>query len=366
MYRACSTWQYEVVAHLLEHHCNGLRLGYVTGEQYASLVRDDAACTQSGRAEPRRWRVIKSHEGDRSFARALAERRALAVYAHRDVRDVVFSLMHKRGMTFEELLRQGMIHQVLANDCFWTAQPGVLIQRYDHLLADPAAGVTEIAQHLGIALEESSAARIADLYSAESNNARTEALRRKLQQAGVDLESAANAQICDPTTLLHWNHMRQGKAGSWRTSATARQLGIMDRMCGRWLEAHGYSMGMSSTHSSPSPPRGEGGRRPGEGAARSARVSGIGQWRWPTGLAESISLKAFGELVRDQANMLAGLRTYLVRSTSQRFPGTARVFKRLLGLPAESNAGATTWADATPTGQAESQSDALDGVVASG
>ena len=162
--------------------------------------------------------MIKSHEGDRSFARALAEGRALAVYSHRDVRDVVFSLMHKRGMTFEQLLRQGMIHQILANDRFWTKQPHVLIQRYDDLLADPVAGVTQLARHLGIALEASSARRIADLYSTESNRARTEALRRKLREAGVDLESAANAQICDPTTLLHWNHMRQGKAVSWRTA----------------------------------------------------------------------------------------------------------------------------------------------------
>ena len=53
MYRACSTWQYEVVAHLLERRCDGRRLGYLTGEQYARLVRSEAAegaaaCTALG------------------------------------------------------------------------------------------------------------------------------------------------------------------------------------------------------------------------------------------------------------------------------------------------------------------------------
>ena len=48
------------------------------------------------------WGVLKSHEGDRSFTRAIRDGRAVAVYAHRDVRDVVFSLMHKRGVSAKE------------------------------------------------------------------------------------------------------------------------------------------------------------------------------------------------------------------------------------------------------------------------
>src|SRR5262249_19694874 len=35
MYRACSTWQYEVAAHLVEHHRRGNRLGYLMPDQYA-------------------------------------------------------------------------------------------------------------------------------------------------------------------------------------------------------------------------------------------------------------------------------------------------------------------------------------------
>ena len=226
MYRACSTWQYEVAAHLIEQYLGGRRLGYLTGEQYAALMRSDAVeHDDAQRDKTADWRVVKSHEGDRSFARALAEERAIAVYAYRDVREVVFSLMHKRGMTFEQLLRQGMIHQILANDRFWMARPDVLVQRYEDLLADPTRGVIELARHLGIRLEESEAARIAAEYSHESNRARTEALRRRLQEAGVDLESAANAQICDPKTLLHWNHIRQGDS---QILAHARQPAATD------------------------------------------------------------------------------------------------------------------------------------------
>ena len=45
---------------------------------------------------------------------------------------------------------------------------------------------------------------------------------------------------------------------------------------------------------------------------------------------------------------LMAARIILVRSTSQRFPQTARVIKRMLGLPVEAMVGATAWADAAP------------------
>ena len=283
-------------------------MGYLTGDQYAALLRSEVSSALDATGQSTRWRVVKSHEGHRSFARALGEERGLAVYAYRDVREVVFSLMHKRGMTFEQLLRQGMIHQILANDRFWMARADVFVQRYEDLLADPTRGVIELARHIGIRLDESEAARIAGLYSHESNKARTEALRRRLQEAGVDLESAANAQICDPTTLLHWNHIRQGDARSWRTLASPQQRKILERLCGRWLKTRGYSADSSETGKARVPVR---------------------------------------ELIRAELHIIVGRATFLIRTASSRYPGTARAIKRILGLPTEAPVGATAWADAT-------------------
>ena len=67
MYRACSTWQYEVVAHLIEQYYDGQRLGYLTGEQYTAMRQSDV---QNQDPTARRvWRVFKSHDGDRVFAK---------------------------------------------------------------------------------------------------------------------------------------------------------------------------------------------------------------------------------------------------------------------------------------------------------
>ncbi len=305
MYRACSTWQYEVIAHLVEQYFDGTRLGYLTGAQYTALLRKAAPTN----LEPTRCpRVLKSHEGDRVFARSLAAGRALAVYAYRDVRDVVFSLMHKRKLTFEQLLRQGMIHQILANDRFWSRRPGVLVQRYEDLLRAPAEGVLALARHIGLDLDQADAEQIAGKYSQESNRARTTALRHRLHEAGVDLNSAANAQICDAATLLHWNHMRDPNS-CWRSEATDEHVAILDRLCGRWLIDHGYE----------TPSRG--GSVLASGRAR-RRVS-----------------------IRGRVDLVVGRSNHAIRSMSLRFPPVARWLKRLLGIPTDEPTGAIAWAD---------------------
>jgi hypothetical protein len=312
MYRACSTWQYEVVAHLVEHYLDGQRLGYLTGAQYAEVAQSVASSATGTGAASAGWRVVKSHEGDQSFARALAKGRAIAVYAYRDVREVAFSLMHKRGMTFEQLLRQGMVHQILANDRFWMAQPYVLVQRYEDVLAHPAAGVRELANHIGISLDDSDAARIADEYSQESNKARTEALKKRLVMAGVDLECAANAQICDANTLLHWNHIRHGSQRSWLELATPRHKDVLHRLCGRWLAARGYLVEKELTRT---------------------------------------SKLIMREYVRDEFDLIVARATLVMRSASQQFPRVVRTIKRMFGLQIDAHVGATSWADSASIGQ---------------
>jgi len=309
MYRACSTWQYDVIAHLVERYFDGTRLGYLTGAQYTALLRKEAPANLETTRCPR---VLKSHEGDRVFARSLAAGRAVAVYAYRDVRDVVFSLMHKRKLTFEQLLRQGMIHQILANHRFWSRCPGVLVQRYEDLLAEPAEGVLALARHIRLNVDQAEAERIAGKYSQESNRARTAALRHRLHEAGIDLNSAANAQICDATTLLHWNHMRDPDS-CWRSEATDQHEAILDRLCGRWLIDHRY-----------------------ERASR-------GGWLLASGRARRrVS-------IRGKVDLMAGRSNHLIRRMSLQLPLPARWLKRFLGMPTDEPKGAIAWADGNAT-----------------
>jgi len=313
MYRACSTWQYEVVGHLIERHLRGERLGYLTGETYAARFAPSSRREIHADVGRRSWRALKSHEGHRCFARALSSGRALAVYAYRDIRDVVFSLMRKRSLAFEELLRQGMVHQILVNDRFWRAQPWVLIQRYEELVADPVTAVVQLARHLGLGVTRREAAEIADEYSLESNLTRIEALRRRLENAGIDLSAAGNLQICDPVTLLHWNHLRPGGTGSWQTDFSFSQRILLDRLCGTWLRANGYASELEAAAL----------------AERARHASEVG--------------------LRDDLTLAVGRLASWLRRAARHCPRTAKRVRRLLGMADSDPERMFSWpSDVTP------------------
>lgn len=230
MYRAGSTWQYEVVSHLLERHRGGRRLGFVTGEQLGQ--RDDPADS---------WLALKSHDSHAHFTAALTAGRAKGVYVCRDLRDVAFSLAHVYRTSFEDIVeRQRYLHLCLANDEFWLRQPGVLHQRYEEIVADPAAGVTALADHLGIALTAGEAAEVAGRFSLEANRQRAAAWEREVRSRGINPDDPTEALHPERHTLLHWNHIRQGRVGGWCKQATPRQRLVLALVCGAWLTARGY------------------------------------------------------------------------------------------------------------------------------
>lgn len=232
MYRAASTWQYEVVADLIERHRGGSRLGYMTGVEFAAWERRGGAASSG-------WWVLKSHEGHPRFAAALRAGRARAVTSWRDPREVVESLLHKRRLDFDTMARRGMIHQVLANDRFWR-RPGVLGQSYEDVTAHPIAAIREVAGFLGIEPAQSEAETLAAEYAPEANRARAEALARRLIERGVPLDDPANAQWHDPRSLLHWNHLRSGDSPGWSTARGAADRVVLGRVFGRWLIRHGF------------------------------------------------------------------------------------------------------------------------------
>ncbi len=237
MYRSCSTWQYEVAIEILRYawHEGGsvavLPIGYRTGPDY-----DREA---SGQGNLATVRIMKAHEGHPAFARAMDQGRGLGLYAHRDARDVVFSLMYKRQQTFREIVRTGMIHQILVNDRFWRSQRNVLVQRYDEIMARPERAIAEIATYLGVVLPEGETGRIAAAYSREANLKRTRETRQALSRKGVDPKAEEVAEVYDPQTLLHWNHIRTEPRG-WRELATPHERDLMHRMLGAWLAENGY------------------------------------------------------------------------------------------------------------------------------
>jgi hypothetical protein len=166
---------------------------------------------------------------------------AVVLYSYRDLRDVAYSMAHKLGVSFWEAVRDYDILGVCQrNDAAWTAQPNVLQMRYEDMVRHPAAAVSAIAKRLGVALHDDQAAEIAERFSLENNRQRTDRLAEELRRSGVDLSDRVNAFRHDPVTLLHWNHLRDGRVQGWRDAAGPAEIAELARRCGDWLKVRGY------------------------------------------------------------------------------------------------------------------------------
>ncbi|OAI44761.1 hypothetical protein AYO44_13560 [Planctomycetaceae bacterium SCGC AG-212-F19] len=233
MYRSGSTWQYQVASNLVERFRAGRRLGFVCGESFAP--QDAHAAKESS------WASLKAHEGHPAFATALARGEALALYSYRDLRDVTFSLMRRLNASFEDIVeRHLMVHTCLENDRYWRAQPRVLCQQYEQIVAEPVTAVIQIAAHLEVSLSRKDGEEIAALHSFQANRERTDKFTSQLLAKGMDLAAPENLYAHDPESLLLWNHVHQGEVGCWRGCATSAQLARLVQLTGNWLIAQGY------------------------------------------------------------------------------------------------------------------------------
>jgi hypothetical protein len=226
MFRSGSTFQYNVACELVERYGRGMRLGFVVGWEY----------TADGGEQSDYVRVLKSHDGHESFATALREGRARAIYSFRDLRDVVFSLMHKFQVGFQEIIApEGWLANCIRNDAFWTNLPNVFSQRYEDIIVQPEATVLGIARFIGLDITERQARLVAEEYSLSRNIARTQEISQKLREASIDLDDPVNSLARDDHTQLHWNHCRSGEVGTWKDLVTPEQRTALAEICGDWL-----------------------------------------------------------------------------------------------------------------------------------
>lgn len=232
MSRAGSTLQFQLTAHLVEASGRGKRVEWVPAHEFQELR--DRYAGQPG------WKVFKSHTCTPEI-RAELDAGARGVYVFRDVRDVVVSRMRKQNQTADQLCKEGVVDRLLAGFERWTSSPGVLVSRYEQMVADLPAEVERIAGHLGIPMDGKACADLAAQYAIDTQLeriAQAQATGRTVQRDGVRY---------DPVSNLHIDHIRSGKSGEWRDALTETQIAMIEQMAGDWLQQHGYPLSRPRT-----------------------------------------------------------------------------------------------------------------------
>jgi hypothetical protein len=135
----------------------------------------------------RRWRLVKVHD----YLPWLARRASVILYSYRDLRDALASAKRKFGIEPSiELARQWV-----DADQRWRQKSGFTL-RYENMIADPVSSLGDLARVLKLPAQDNAAlaARL------------EETLRQTVRPTEYDH---------DPETLLHKDHVTDGRHGSW-------------------------------------------------------------------------------------------------------------------------------------------------------
>lgn len=247
MIRSGSTLQYNLARALAEEHDVGRGEGFL-----------ENLCEEDTQTRVRCWlhddlvHVVKTH---RPSATVLSPggNGIRVLYIYRDLRDVAVSLQAKDvRRSFGDIMRN-LEDAVDAYRHVRELSP-LLCQRYEDLIADVPQAVQQIAEFVGIRLDQAGARAIAEQCSISLAREETSRLgfklavlsRKAVLRLGVARAVADRIAFLpgySRRTLLKENHISRnsGAVGSWRSHLPPDRLRRIEQEFGSWLRETGYA-----------------------------------------------------------------------------------------------------------------------------
>lgn len=154
------------------------------------------------------------------------------LYTFRDPRDVIASLYRKGRLKPEHPDRGARnarlaVRRELRGDAFWRSKPGVWIRRYEDFKDDVPALVRDLADYLGVPVDDQRVAAI----TAEVDLAAQAERAVQAKRHGVDDDLRVTS-----------NHITDGRQGAWRETLTDAEVVAIEGESAQWLVGHGYQV----------------------------------------------------------------------------------------------------------------------------
>jgi len=227
MVRSGSTLQYNIVCEVLEQSDHGLRLGWEHFDKF-HLIRQKHIADK--------YNIFKSHFLTKEMIAAMLDDEASAIcYTYRDIRDVCVSIMQKEDRPFTAVYNSKTLDQAIEQ--FYVIKESPLrkyIQAYETMLNDLRGEITRVADFFGVNLSEDATTRVADGLSIDAQ-------QDKISRYNEE----GDYVVCDthrfnPDTLLHLNHIRDGKVNKFASVLTPEQIRMLEERYRTWLLENRY------------------------------------------------------------------------------------------------------------------------------
>ena len=216
MIRSGSTWSFNVALELVRSCRPHQRVFGFYNENPAVLL---------AAVRPRTSHlIIKSHNLDPSAYELCRAGSIKAIYTWRHPHDVIVSAIRMFGHSVEHWM--GAVRNALRIWSFHQATDSACIIPYESIISTPVASVSSIAAYLGLHIQPEHARQVAEAMSAE----RLKSFSQQIDGLERSRVVQRDGYVYDRQTLLHHNHIRDGRVGYGAELLDPEQLARIDAL----------------------------------------------------------------------------------------------------------------------------------------
>lgn len=217
MARSGSTLLFNIIKEMVKFHYQKVDPYFINDREYANLLQNEISLF-----------IKKNHRFTFSLKRRFAKKLTYGFFTHRDIRDVVVSLMQIGRITdFEKWVADGRLRKIVNDALLYSRNGDVTMIEYDDLVNNKLQVINSIAEKLKLKLSENEIEWILNKTDIESTK----------QQ----LSLKENNEI-DLTNHLHKNHISDGKIGKWKEVLSKEQIEVINELTKDFLKFFNYKV----------------------------------------------------------------------------------------------------------------------------
>lgn len=204
MPRSGSTLLFNLIKQLMIIHSNKVNTYFNYDLEYRELLSNERSIY-----------VKKNHRYSPLLSKRIEKKLSIGFFTHRDIRDVVVSLIQKGRITdFYDWLARRKLRKIINDSMLYANTKNIILIPYEELINDKKNVILKVAGKLNICLTESEINSLIDSSDIE-----------KIKE---DIKIRGEVGKIDVITQLHSNHIKDGIVGKWKEILSKDQIDIIN------------------------------------------------------------------------------------------------------------------------------------------
>ncbi|MCK4947495.1 MAG: sulfotransferase domain-containing protein [Candidatus Aureabacteria bacterium] len=178
------------------------------------------------------YHLRKIHIFSFLLAKRIKTDKTIGFFTHRDIRDVIVSLIQKKWITdFDEFIESGRLHRIVYTSLLYAKTKNMHVFSYDELLHNKEEAMRRVLRILNLELDTT----LIEHLIKETSIGNTQ---RKIAQNKYIIKS--DKVIYNPATGLHKNHIQDPRTGKWKEFLSREQIKIVNKIAKEYIYFFNY------------------------------------------------------------------------------------------------------------------------------